>query len=60
VLGALFLKEVPLRSGYVPAEEGVVLGEPVDPETAQKAATPKQPATPNKKAAAAKKMAPVK
>jgi hypothetical protein len=30
VIGALLLKEVPLRSSYVPAEEGVVLNEGVE------------------------------
>ncbi|HVT64031.1 MAG TPA: DHA2 family efflux MFS transporter permease subunit [Mycobacteriales bacterium] len=70
VIGALLLKEVPLRSGYVPAEDGVVLSEGLEvaeavgmvpdqdsPErlVARQAAPAK--AAPAKKAAAAKRPA---
>lgn len=40
VLGALLLKEVPLRSGYVPAEEGVVLSESLGSVQAEEAIQP--------------------
>ncbi|HVS69161.1 MAG TPA: MDR family MFS transporter [Mycobacteriales bacterium] len=63
VIGALLLKEVPLRGGYVPAEEGVVPSEAVEiAETlGMVPAEDNVPAPPAvKKAAPAKKTAPAK
>jgi hypothetical protein len=68
VVGALLLKEVKLRGGYVPAEEGIVLDESlgmVQAEEVVQSAVPKQarptkPASTAKKASAAKKTAPAK
>jgi topoisomerase IA-like protein len=64
VIGALLLKEVPLRSGYLPADEGVGLNEGIevaeavgmvpDQESPERLVTK---AVPVKKAAPAKKTA---